>query len=126
VTINDVSGERRRFTRIHFDAQTELCHQGRNLNVTLVDISFNGMLIQSDTPLPIAQGETSEAQIHIGESLLKIPVELAHSQDEHYGFRIENLDIDAATHLSRLVELNLGDENLFERELEHLMPKPYR
>lgn len=125
MTVNDTSDERRRFTRIHFDAQTEVCYQGEQQAVQLVDISFNGMLIQSESPLPVTQGETAEVQIHLGDNLLKIPVELAHRHNDHYGFRMENLDIDSATHLHRLVELNLGDEKLFERELEHLIPNSH-
>lgn len=122
MTANEIADERRRFTRIHFDAQTEVCYQGEQQAVQLMDISFNGLLIQSVSPLPVTKGETAEVQIYLGDNLLKIPVELAHRDNDHYGFRMENLDIDCATHLRRLVELNLGDEKLFERELEHLIP----
>lgn len=122
VTASDVSGDRRRFTRIHFDAQTEICHAGQQQSVQLVDISFNGLLAQSDAPLAIQQGTEIEARIHIGDNVLRIPAVLTHHRGNLYGFHIERLDIDSATHLHRLVELNLGDETLLKRELEHLMP----
>ncbi|MEZ9333247.1 PilZ domain-containing protein, partial [Vibrio sp. 10N.286.51.A4] len=34
--------------------------------------------------------------------------------------RIEHLDIDSISHLKRLVELNVGDDELLYREIEHL------
>ncbi|WP_282352749.1 PilZ domain-containing protein [Pontibacterium granulatum] len=124
VTASDVSGDRRRFTRIHFDAQTEICHAGQQQSVQLMDISFNGLLVQSNVSLAIQQGAEVEARIHIGDNILHIPAVLTHHRDDLYGFHIERLDIDCATHLHRLVELNLGDETLLKRELEHLMPNP--
>ena len=45
---------------------------------------------------------------------------LVHVQDEHIGFQYQNMDLDTATHLHRLIELNLGDEKLMERELAEL------
>ena len=39
----------------------------------------------------------------------------------YFGLICRNLDIDSATHLRRLVELNLGDPKLLERELSALV-----
>ncbi|MGB0466282.1 MAG: PilZ domain-containing protein [Pontibacterium sp.] len=118
----NTSAERRRFTRVNFDAQTTILHQGSSYNVQLADISFKGLLITSDTPLPIASGDHCLIQLQLGDQLLSMPAQLTHNESDHYGFKIGNLDIDTITHLRRLVELNLGDESLFERELEQLLP----
>jgi hypothetical protein len=37
------------------------------------------------------------------------------------GFQVQYIDLDSATHLRRLVELNLGDPALLEREFENLL-----
>ena len=113
--------ERRRFTRISFDADTELKYQDQSWNVSLIDISFNGILIKSEQPLALNIGDEVEAVIHLlGDDIaIRTPATLAHNRDHEYGFLIENLDLDSLTLLRRLVELNLGDEGLLERELDH-------
>lgn len=114
--------ERRRFTRIQFDAETRISVANQSIDVQLMDISFKGLLLSSDTDLPCSVGDTCTIQVTLGENLLEFPAVLTHKKDSHYGFRTDQLDIDTATHLRRLVELNLGDETLFERELEQLLP----
>lgn len=113
--------ERRRFTRISFDAETELKSGDNIFHVSLVDVSFNGILVKSDTPLALEIGNEVEATIHLlgNDVAIRTPATLAHKRQQEYGFLIENLDIDSLTLLRRLVELNLGDETLLERELDH-------
>lgn len=113
--------ERRRFTRISFDAETELRHDNQSWVVALSDISFNGILVKSEQPLPLKAGDEVEAVIHLlgDDVVIKTPATMAHNRELEYGFLIENLDLDSLTLLRRLVELNLGDEALLERELDH-------
>jgi hypothetical protein len=46
---------------------------------------------------------------------------VVHLQDRLAGLVCHGLDIDSATHLRRLVELNLGRPDLLERELSALL-----
>lgn len=46
---------------------------------------------------------------------------MAHCNGEQAGLLCLTIDIDSVTHLRRLVELNLGDTDLLERELSHLI-----
>jgi hypothetical protein len=46
---------------------------------------------------------------------------LVHHKDGHLGFRCDNIDLDSVTHLKRMVELNLGNEDVLERELGELL-----
>jgi hypothetical protein len=119
--VNTHDTERRRFTRISFDAKTELNVGGSIFDVALVDVSFNGVLVKSDEPLTFDIGQEAEVTIHLlGDDIaIRTPATLAHKREQEYGFLIENLDIDSLTLLRRLVELNLGDETLLERELDH-------
>ncbi|WP_245601091.1 PilZ domain-containing protein [Marinobacterium jannaschii] len=116
--------ERRRFTRIDFDAATELRTRGWTSSVQLEDISFKGVLICSDKALDLLPGDHVDIIIHLAgdEEVMNLKATLAHHHQNHYGFSLHETDIDSMTHLRRLVELNLGDEKLFEREIEHLMP----
>ena len=43
-------------------------------------------------------------------------------KDHHLGLFCHHIDIDSITHLRRLIELNLGDETLLQRELAELLP----
>jgi len=119
--VSTQENERRRFTRISFDAKTELKSGDDTFHVSLVDVSFNGILVKSDTPLALEIGNEVEATIHLlgNDVAIRTPATLAHKREQEYGFLIENLDIDSLTLLRRLVELNLGDEALLERELDH-------
>jgi len=114
---------RRRFTRIHFDAATDIHHKGSDIPVKLVDISFKGALIEADQQLPLTPGDEVEATIHLlgNDVMIKAPMTLKHQEGIRYGFALSQLDLDSLTLLRRIVELNLGDETLLERELEHLL-----
>ena len=45
---------------------------------------------------------------------------IAHQDENILGLSCEKMDIDSVSHLKRLVELNLGDQDLLERELDSL------
>ena len=116
------SSERRRFTRISFDANTELVTAHHTYAVKLVDISFRGLLVESETAIDLAPGECADVRsyLSVGALTLDFRVSLRHHEGNLYGLAIEHLDIDTMTHLRRIVELNIGSEALFERELEQI------
>jgi hypothetical protein len=45
---------------------------------------------------------------------------VAHIEKGSAGFRCDKIEAESAVHLRRLVELNLGDEELLHRELAAL------
>jgi hypothetical protein len=45
---------------------------------------------------------------------------IAHHENEELGLHCKDIDIDSITHLRRLIELNLGNPALLERELSAL------
>ena len=114
--------ERRRFTRIPFDAECELHSDRGSAVVQLIDISLRGTLVESQHPLPVAVGEQVRLHLYLANDILiEIPATLRHSAPPQYGFVAAGMEIDSITHLRRLIELNLGDEALLERELEQLI-----
>ena len=46
---------------------------------------------------------------------------MAHRGADHLGIVCEHIDVDSASHLRRIVELNTGNEHLLEREIEALI-----
>jgi hypothetical protein len=47
-------------------------------------------------------------------------VQVAHLQGQQIGVSCLSVDIDSVTHLRRLIELQLGDPRLLERDLAEL------
>jgi hypothetical protein len=110
---------KRHFSRILFDANCTL-HQGETeWKAELLDISLRGVLIKCPD-LPDAKlDKPFEAVIVLsdaGESII-MSLKLVHQEATHLGFECEYIDIDSITHLKRLVELNLGNPELLNREL---------
>lgn len=117
-----LQSERRRFTRIPFDAEAELRVGESSWMVTIEDISLKGVLLAHpagfDAPLGIEM--VVEAWLDSDVQLL-LPVTLARIDKDFLGCACGVIDLDSITHLRRLVELNLEDSSLLDRELEHLV-----
>ncbi len=120
--MTDNNSERRRFSRIRFDAGCELHTSNGPFEVQLVDISLRGALITSSRPLTLTPGETAELHVYLANDILiRMPGTVRHIEGEQYGFLAGDMEIESISHLRRLVELNLGDEALLERELEAML-----
>ena len=113
--------DRRQFSRVTFNAEVTLSQGAERWPVQLIDISLKGVLIetpidwQPDFSKPFAITLTLSDETHIDMDLL-----WRHSHQGLSGFECKRIDIDSITHLRRLVELNLGDSRLLERELAAL------
>jgi c-di-GMP-binding flagellar brake protein YcgR len=117
-TINE---ERRRFKRIFHDASTHLIStDGSATQCHLLDISLNGCLVEGDVNLSPYQVEQKlTIDIILGEA---VSIEAsAHivfiADDKKIALQFDEIDIDSITALRRLVELNMGDTSLLERNL---------
>ena len=121
---SDTSSERRRFTRIPFDARVRIRAAGRIWAAELVDISLKGALVERPADWPGILGETQRLSIEldVGDGpTITMHATPAHTGGNRIGFRCERIDVDSASHLRRLVELNLGDPALLDRELAALV-----
>ena len=118
--------EKRRFTRIPFEAETRITNPetGASCSVQLLDISLKGALTTLPHSWHAKIGNTYLLELLLAatdtEIKLQMEARLVHVEDDHFGFQYQNMDLDTATHLHRLIELNLGDEKLMERELAEL------
>ena len=118
--------EQRHFSRIPFDAEVQITDPQNNTrhSARLLDISLKGALT--------TQPETSATEINKtyllefsltdfdSDTRLHMEASVVHMEEDRIGFQYQNMDLDTAAHLHRLVELNLGDEKLMERELAEL------
>ena len=114
--------DRRRFRRIAFDAKTEIRQNGWELPVKLVDLSLKGLLLEQPEGWKGNKALPFEVDIRLDpKAHIKMQVRLAHEDHGQLGFVCQHIDLDSISHLRRLIELNLGDEEELERELGALL-----
>jgi c-di-GMP-binding flagellar brake protein YcgR len=118
-----MSQNRRQFSRVNFNTEARLYVQGHEFSVEVLDISLKGALIRTEKAVDITAGSNAVLQLRLDEmgTLIRMEGPIAHSQRGDFGIYCREIDLDSITHLRRLVELNLGDEGLLEREFSHLV-----
>ena len=120
--MSEQPSDRRRFRRIAFDAKTELKQNGQKWPVQLVDLSLKGLLVQKPTPWLAKGDEPFDVDIHLdADTDVSMQVRLAHDDNGQLGFVCAYIDVNSISHLRRLIELNLGDEDELHRELGELL-----
>ncbi len=113
--------ERRSFRRILFDAASTLTTTDGVYSSALLDISLNGVLMVTPEDWAGACGDQADLKVHLSvEEVISMEVEVTHQEQGHIGLRCIHIDMESIGHLRRLVELNLGDSSLLERELSSL------
>ncbi len=114
--------DNRKFSRILFSNQATLRFQGQNFFTQVTDLSLKGALIQRPAEFQGLVGEHAQLQFQLDQSelVLEMDVSIAHLHPTTIGLRCERIDIESASHLRRLLELNLGDADLLSRELNEL------
>lgn len=118
---NNQSQERRRFSRILFDAHVELAQGDYHWRASLLDISLKGLLLQQQLPENINHREPILVKVLLADNTtIAMSVIVAHQHHNQLGLVCESIDIDSIGHLRRLIELNLGDASAAERELTEL------
>ncbi len=114
----------RHFSRIQFSIPISL--SSINLQQTwqckLIDISLHGVLISRPNDWTGDVGESYQIDICLGkDSTITMKINTAHIEQTSLGFTCIHIDIESITHLRRLVELNLGNKEILDRELNELM-----
>ncbi|HEB92606.1 MAG TPA: PilZ domain-containing protein [Gammaproteobacteria bacterium] len=115
--------EQRRFSRISFAADVQLVDAKGSWRSRLIDLSLKGALIAAPQDWSGQPGEHFLLELALDrdeEVVVRMEVSVSHIENDHIGFRCEHIDLDSISHLRRLVELNLGDAELLDRELSAL------
>ncbi len=114
---------RRRFSRIQFHRAAELVLGTERVAVEVIDISLNGALLQVPPGFSGRVGQPCSLSVRLepSESHIRMVGEMAHVEPGRVGVRREEIDLESMAHLRRLVELNLGDPGLLDREFDALI-----
>ncbi len=111
--------EQRRFHRIAYFTPARLQIEGKQILGVIHDLSLQGALLEVDQQQGVQTQQLAELHFSLGESLFEVEmsVEVVHLEPGRIGLKCLNIDMESISHLRRLVELNLGDEQLLERDL---------
>lgn len=117
-----MTDERRRFSRIDFDARVEIAQGSKNWQAQLLDISLKGVLLakmgsyQPQAKIPVL------VKIILSDlTTIAMTTRVIQDTPEQMRLSCDSIDIDSISHLRRLIELNLGYDKAIERELSELM-----
>jgi hypothetical protein len=112
----------RNFSRIafHTDARLHLSHGVQTVH--LLDLALKGALVEALNAFPVALGDICSLvlPLHEGGEKIVMKAVVVHLQGPRIGLQCQHIDVDSLTSLRRLVELNLGDASMVDRELSHL------
>ena len=114
--------ERRIFSRLNFPVESSLVVEGNTYPATMVDISVKGALVEKPSGWvdDADRDVTLRIQLQDSDVVVEMKVEVMRSSGEQLGLRCKSIDVDSLTHLRRILELNLGDPELVERDLHNL------
>ncbi len=118
-----MTDERRRYSRIAFRTPGRLVFIDCSFSVVVIDVSLHGALIRLPANTVVEHDALCMLQIRLnrGKDQISMECSVAHVEKRQAGLLCQTIDIDSATHLHRLVELNTGDPALLERELSMLI-----
>jgi hypothetical protein len=115
--------ERRTFNRVIFSTHAKLASLDKSWQTEIIDLSLKGALLATPTGLTVDSNTTYNLQFKLEglEQPIRMQGKIRHANQQLLGFQCELIDIDSATELRRLIELNLSDERLLHRDLAALL-----
>jgi 7-cyano-7-deazaguanine synthase len=114
--------ERRKYSRVAFHAPAMLILPDRVLATSILDLSLKGALVCLPAGTAVADQAHCALCVRLDEtSEITMNARIVHVEGCHAGLLCLSMDLASATHLRRLVELNLGAPDLLDRELSAMI-----
>ncbi len=114
--------EQRHYHRVVHDARATLFTSAGDRPCRLRDLSLKGCLLEAQADWHLNPNATYRLAVWLAPDLqMEMSVIPAHEHGRLAGFQCVDMDLDSAATLRRLVELNLGDTTLLERDLQSLV-----
>ena len=110
-------------SRFPHRAHAVLIHLPHLYEVTLIDISEHGVLVEPKGNVGIAIGDQTRLRVltEKGNQAFEVEAIVAHRSEQGIGLDINSIDHHARNSLRRLVEAKLGTEELASRTLPVLI-----
>lgn len=118
-----MSNERRQYSRIAFHAPAQLTLIDQEISVVVLDLSLKGALVRLPAETKLKEGVLASLLVRLDEQgdHIRMETRASHTEGRYVGLLCLSIDLDSVTHLRRLVELNLGSEELLQREVSALL-----
>lgn len=113
--------DRRRHRRIGLEGTVRLYSPSTMWNARLIDLSLRGALIERPEGFDGTVGTRFRLDVRLdGGVMIGMGATLARADEAQLAFNCEKIDLDSFARLKRLVELNLGNAEMLNRELGEL------
>lgn len=114
--------ERRRFSRIIYQVSALLEQGDLALQATIQDLSLHGLLLKAENASSLEPSRKVDVSFSFAQSeqVMQLTANIISIIDNKIRLKINNIDIDSISQLKRFIELNVGNNELLNRELEHL------
>jgi len=117
----NMTKERRQNTRIPFHAEVLMQSGDVEWTCNLLDISLRGMLVEPPSNININPNNPCALALFLADDvIINARVRIKRTDNERWGLQYINIDVESLQHLRRLLELNLKDADLINRELAQL------
>lgn len=113
--------DKRLFQRILFSHDATLYAAGKKWTTQILDLSLHGCLCTepTDSSFEINQQLTLVLKLD-DQHIITIDAQLVHHENHTLGIVNKHVDIDSISELKRLVQLNLANDDLLNRDLAQL------
>ncbi len=113
---------RRHYWRAHFGANATLQTVADSRSCLIDDISLKGALLKMPAGVTVAVGTKCDLLLELSSGMtITMLGTVIHKEEQRVGFQCDSIDLDSLTHLRRLIELNAGDVQVFDRDLSTLL-----
>ncbi|MCE0493220.1 PilZ domain-containing protein [Vibrio salinus] len=114
--------ERRRFARVLYRAPALVTQGSKHVATTIQDLSLHGILLSAIDEPDLDNKQSIHVEFPLPESdiVIQLTASIVAMNKSTIRVEVKHIDINSIAHLKRLVELNIGDDSLLHRELEHL------
>jgi len=116
-----IDTERRSYSRVPFNAEVLMQCGHEEWSSNLIDISLKGMLVEPPSGMVIDINKPFAIALFLGEDVsIHARVTITHTNQGYWGLKWLDIDIDGLTHLRRLLELNMENPEMLDREIAEL------
>ncbi len=114
--------ERRQFLRIIYQVPVTLYQDTLSVTGHIQDLSLHGLLLNAEHAERLQLDHPVDVSFTLAGSdvTIYLVAKLISNKPQAVRLSIEYVDIESITHLKRLIALNVGNDELLQREIEQL------
>lgn len=121
LVMDAMGSQRRRFHRFPVEGAVRLYSGSAMWSTQLIDMSLRGALVYRPDDWDGSIGNRYRLDVRLeGGPIIGMAVSLARITVEDLGFDCQKIDLDSFSRLKRLIELNIGNTEILNRELSSL------